>query len=136
MTNGPLLVSKRARKRAGAVSVNCDGSVNLLDWAAVCARPSTPNAATTRSVPSRAVICLRTASELPRFSVHPHALPFLDEQRHPDLEACVGARDLGDRSACRVTARPGLRLLDRHLDQRRQLQTYRVPVELVDLHNE
>src|SRR5688572_9814984 len=136
MTNGPLLVSKRARNRAGAVSVNCDGSVNVPDWEAVCPQASTPNAATARIVTSRAVICLRTAGELPCFSVHPHALPFLDEQRHPDLEACVGARDFGDRSAGRVAARPRLRLLDRHLDQRRQLQAYRVPVELVDLHNE
>src|SRR5687767_6736790 len=138
MTNGPKLVSKRARKPSGAVSVSCDGSASLLvcaDKPSVAARTSTSAPARRKPVspkPGEAGF-LRTAGKLTRFGVNTDTFPFLDEQRHADFEPGVGPRHLGDRPARGVAARSRLGFLDRHLDERWKLQADRVAVELVDL---
>src|SRR5688572_13753414 len=109
MTNGPLLVSKRARKTPGAVSVSCDGSASLL----ACAdKPSAAARTSTSAAPSRQPVSpkpgeggfLRTAGKLTRFGVNTDTFPFLDEQRDADFQPGVGARHLGDRPARGIAA--------------------------------
>src|SRR5687768_9636191 len=137
MTNGPWLVSMLTRKISGAVSVSRDGS-----FSASCARTASgvnsPTAASTSSDRQQSIWALFSgaAGELARFGVHLDALAFLDEQRHADLEAGLGARNLGHAAAGRIAARAELGLGNRHFDERRQLQADRIAVELVDLHEQ
>src|SRR5262245_34053932 len=98
MTNEPWLVSNRARKTSGAVSVSDDGSESLF----VCAIGLAPAATTAAMVTPRRTVHLRTTRELARFRVDTHPFSFLDKQRHADFEAGVSSGHLGHRAACRI----------------------------------
>src|SRR5688572_12419975 len=50
----------------------------------------------------------RAAGELARLGVHLHALAFLDEQRHANLQSRLEPGQLGHSAACRVAADAGL----------------------------